>query len=367
MRIKKRLPFSIIAILVLTFNSCEPLFATDYTSQINALKEEITTYQNESARLQSEANTLQNELSALSVQKSQLQAQIDLNTAQVAQLEQEIAETQEEINYQKDLLANNLVNLYVDNTVSPLEMLASSDNISEYIDKQEYREAIRSSLQDSIAEVKDLEQQLNDQKTETERALADQQAQKEQLTATEEEQSLLLAQTQGQEEAYQQLTADKEAELTAAYAAQAEEMRRLASGSIYTGGTGGYPWAGVGGSVSTYYHCFGYDNWGMCIRQCVSYAAWKVYATRGYMYYWGGHGNAYLWPSNARAEGIAVDSTPQVGDIAYWPVGTYGHVMYVEKVNGSSIEISEYNYVPGEYSYRVVNNYSSLGYQFIHF
>lgn len=364
---KKRLIFSVVAISVLAFHSCEPLFATDYQSQINALKNEIATYQEETARLQTEANTLQNKLSTLAVEKDQIQTQINLSAAKISQLEQEIIETQEEIERQKGLLANSLVNLYVDNSVTPLEMLASSDNISEYIDKQEYRESLRSGLQSSIAQVKILEQELNDQKADAERVLADQQSQRTQLTQKEEEQALILAQTQGQEQAYQNLTVEKEAELAAAYAAQAAEMQRLARGSVYTGGTGGYPWAGVGGPVSGHYHCFGLDDWGMCIRQCVSYTAWKVAVTRGYMYYWGGHGNANLWPSNARAEGIPVDGNPQVGDVAYWPVGKYGHVMYVEKVNGSSIEISEYNYVPGEYSYRVVDNYASLGYQFIHF
>src|SRR6185503_7811051 len=115
---------------------------------------------------------------------------------------------------QKTLLGNNLVALYLDNSVSPLEMLASSKNISEYIDKQEYRDTIRASLQESIAQVKQLEKDLNKQKKDTEAALADQKTQRDELAAKENEQALLLAQTQGQEAAYQSMVQQNKSQIS---------------------------------------------------------------------------------------------------------------------------------------------------------
>lgn len=105
------------------------------------------------------------------------------------------------------------------------------------------------------------------------------------------------------------------------------------------------------------------DPWGMYNRECVSFAAYKV-SLRRTMPNWGGHGNAFQWPGNARAAGIPVDSTPRVGDVAILTTG-FGHAMYVEAVNGSYITVSQFNYNnTGEFSRLVV---PSDGLQFIHF
>ena len=98
------------------------------------------------------------------------------------------------------------------------------------------------------------------------------------------------------------------------------------------------------------------DNWGMYNRECVSYTAWKVYQTFGYMPYWGGSGNANQWPGDARAAGIATGSTPRVHSVAIWNVGAFGHAMWVEGVSGNTIYVSQYNYdYQGHYSEMSIN------------
>lgn len=93
------------------------------------------------------------------------------------------------------------------------------------------------------------------------------------------------------------------------------------------------------------------DSWGMYNRECVSYAAWKVYQTYGTMPYWGGVGNANEWPGDARRAGIPTGSTPQVHSVAISLHGYYGHAMWVEKVSGNMIYVSQYNYdLHGHYS-----------------
>ena len=93
------------------------------------------------------------------------------------------------------------------------------------------------------------------------------------------------------------------------------------------------------------------DNWGMYNRECVSYTAWKVYETFGHMPYWGGVGNANQWPADARAAGIPTGSTPKVHSVAVSMRGYYGHTMWVEKVKGNKIYVSQYNYdLQGRYS-----------------
>ncbi|MEJ0073351.1 MAG: CHAP domain-containing protein [Candidatus Saccharibacteria bacterium] len=93
------------------------------------------------------------------------------------------------------------------------------------------------------------------------------------------------------------------------------------------------------------------DSWGMYNRECVSYAAWKVYQTYGSMPYWGGVGNANEWVRDAQKAGIPTGTTPQVHSVAISMAGYYGHAMWVEKVSGNMIYVSQYNYdLHGHYS-----------------
>lgn len=93
------------------------------------------------------------------------------------------------------------------------------------------------------------------------------------------------------------------------------------------------------------------DSWGMYNRECVSYAAWKVYQTYGYMPFWGGVGNANQWPSDARRAGITTSSVPKVHSVAISMYGYYGHAMWVEAVSGNMVYVSQYNYdLHGHYS-----------------
>ena len=63
--------------------------------------------------------------------------------------------------------------------------------------------------------------------------------------------------------------------------------------------------------------------------------------------YWG---NANQWVASARAEGFSVGTTPQVGAVAVWVGGAYGHVAVVTAVESSTnIQVSESNYMGRRY------------------
>lgn len=81
--------------------------------------------------------------------------------------------------------------------------------------------------------------------------------------------------------------------------------------------------------------------------QCTDYVARKVIIT------W--RGNANQWLRNAAAQGYRVDKVPVVGSILVTNESRYGHVAYIEEVNGEGIYISEWNYV-GRYklTYRTI-------------
>lgn len=62
--------------------------------------------------------------------------------------------------------------------------------------------------------------------------------------------------------------------------------------------------------------------------------------------YWG---NANQWLYSASAAGFRTGSTPQVGAVAVWTAGYYGHVAVVTHVNGSQIQVVESNYAGNQY------------------
>ena len=335
----------------------QPVKAVDYEAQKAAIRKQIQGYQSEAGKLSDKADTLQNKLNVLANEKATIQAQIDLSQTQYDKLKKEIKENEEKIAENKVALGETIATMYVDDSISPLEMLASSSSIGDYVDKQEYRSTVRDNLNKTIKDIKVLKKKLEEQKVAVERELKNQENQRELLASKEAEQQKLLAETRGKEANYKKIAAEKQAELSAVQAAQARANCQ-ASGGNWSGGSCNFPsWSGGGGAMSGTPGGGGYpgmwanapinayiDDWGLYSRQCVSYTAWKVASTGRFVPHFGGAGNANQWPSTVAAYGIESGSTPKAGSVAMMNVGVYGHTMYVESVNGDgTITVSDYN------------------------
>jgi len=86
-----------------------------------------------------------------------------------------------------------------------------------------------------------------------------------------------------------------------------------------------------------------FDPWGMYNRECVSFVAWRLHSRNGYEMPF--HDDALNWGPRARARGVTVDRIPTVGSVAWY---AYGHVAWVEAVNGDgTIIVEEYNWRVG--------------------
>lgn len=315
--------------------------ADRFDEQINALNQQTAQTQqqdqlaeNEAANLQAVVSRIQGEITAIEQQIAANQAKRDETVTKIAEAEAELAK-------QKKLLGENIKAMYMEGDISTIEMLASSKDLSHFVDKQQYRESIQDKIKDTLDTVTALNAQLKTDKENIDKLLADQQAMQTQLDSQRSEHNRLLALNQDQQAEYEQSIKANNTKIA--------ELRRqqIAANARFTSGSGvkknipdttGYPWANAPfpNEIS--------DPWGMYQRQCVSYTAWKVWKNGRHMPYWGGRGNANQWDDNARAEGIPVDSKPRVGDIAVSNSGYYGHVMYVEAVyDDGTIYISQYN------------------------
>lgn len=116
-------------------------------------------------------------------------------------------------------------------------------------------------------------------------------------------------------------------------------VTHYASNSDNSYGSSGYsnfrPYYGGGGNHFPY----GYCTWYVASKRSVPW-----------------HGNANQWLWNSRAMGYGTGRSPRVGAIMVTNESWYGHVAYVESVNGNTVTISEMNYAGwGKVNYRTVS------------
>lgn len=328
------------------------VFARDYEAEIKAKEQEASKYNSEASRLGEMAGNLQSELDKINSQITTIQGQIVDSQKKIDNLNAQIKKNEILIKQRRKAMGQVLADMHVDDQISPLEMLASSNSIGDYIDKQEQRSSLRTSLNGKIKEIKALQKKLEENKKLVENTLRDQESQRNVLSSKQSEKAKLVADTKNDQNAYSALAQKRNSEVAKLREEQAAANRRaLGNGVSIPGGIpggGGYPGVWANAPLDAYV-----DPWGLYTRECVSYVAWKIHSTGRYVPHFGGAGNANQWPSTAARHGISSGSTPKAGAAALMNIGYYGHVMYVESVNGDgTITVSDYNFAwDGLYRY----------------
>jgi surface antigen/peptidoglycan hydrolase CwlO-like protein len=355
----------LIAVLGLGMGLRQPVRADSVSDQINALQQQNAANNNAVANLQNQATSYQDAINQLQAAISALQIQIDANQAQQADLQNQINAAQAQLDQQKALLGDDIRQMYLEGQTTTLEMLASIKNLSDFVDKQQYRNSVQDKITNTLHTITDLKHQLSDKKQQVEALLATQQSQQAQQQASRNEQASLLSYNQDQQAAFNQQTRNNQSKIDALIASQRKANFSPDGGYYFIhfpGNVGSfnpsnYAYANSGFGMSPGPGCVdndGPDRWGYCTRQCVSYAAWAVRASgRSSDAQISGWGNARDWVAAAYARGIPVSRTPQAGDIAISTSGYWGHAMYVESVSGGRFNTSEYNtYLTGQLSYQ---------------
>jgi peptidoglycan hydrolase CwlO-like protein len=329
--------------------------------QIDRLAAENAANERALTDLSAQATSYQDAIKRLEGEIVMLNGKIADNQAKQASLQEQIRLKQLELEKQKGYLGDILKNMYVKEQITTIEMLATSKDLSAFIDAETYRTSVQNNIQKTLAEITRLQRQLSEQKIQVDQLLAEQRTQQAQLEGVRAEQSRLLALNQAEQAAFNARTAANQNKIDELIAEQA----RLNSPNIvaelyflrFPGRPGAfnpnaYPYKNGAFSMRDG-PCMdgdGPDQWGYCYRQCVSYAAWAVEASgRSAPRY---YGDAKSWVLAAWRDRIPVyTSNPQPGDVAISTGGNWGHAMYVEKVNGNQIYVSQYNAeLTGRYS-----------------
>lgn len=350
-----------------TTHYVQTAIAQSVWEQIESLENENQQSLTAIEKLQSQATSYEDAIKKLEAQIADLQRQINANAKEQDRLKQEIAKAEAELEKQKNLLGENIRAMYVEGDMSTIEMLASSNDLSEFVDKEQYRNSVKDKISATVTKINEIKHQLRGQKELVDKLLADQNNQRAELAQSKIEQSELLSFNQSQQSAFNAKVQENQAKIDELIASQIAANSSLQGlqfiripGSVkpHNVNVDDYPYRNAGHSQIDE-PCFGPprttdspDPWGYCTRQCTSYVAWAIERSgRDAPRYWG---DAKMWALRAPSSWRV--SAPRMGDIAVSTAGTWGHVMYVEKVQGGRMLVSEYNSaLTGRYSTRWID------------
>lgn len=375
-RIKKlsSVGFGILAAAMIVSVSAPTVivYAQSLQEQINQLNQQNSQTQAQRDALSSEAVSLEDKINKLAAQIESYQKQINENETKIAELKVKIAEKEAELAKQKALLGENIKTMYVEGDISTIEMLASSKNLSEFVDKQQYRTSVKNKIVTTLEKITELKQQLKAESDTLAARVEDQKKNQAALDAQRAEQNSILGLNNAQRAELDGQIKGNNKKIEELRRQQVLENLRLFGGGGGTIGGGGYPWGtapclhtgqvdgpcpnydwAVNGSI------WNYQTGGYGYRNCTDWVAYRILSTGRYIS--PGLGNAKDWDDR-----MPSDNKPRAGDAAVSNAGYYGHVMYVEAVNGDgTITISDYNRAgTGKYSTSTI---SPSGLSFIHF
>lgn len=359
----------LLSALVLTQGASLVNVHADTTDdKIAAQNNKINSLNAQQQAAQAQVDQIQSQVSAIKSQQEKLQAENEKLTAESEKLSAEIDELSKNIVARNESLANQARSAQTSGTVtSYINTIVNSSSITEAISRVTAMNEIIS------ANNKMLEQQKADKEAITEKQIANNEAINtviaNQQTLADDAQALTTkeaelkvaqinlaaekASAEGEKNSLleQKAAAQKAAEAAAAAEAayrsqQASQLQAIqASGNTNLSAqiqavSGGTPAAAPAPAATVSNVSYSSDASTYPVGQC-TWGAKTLAPWAGN--YWGNGGQ---WAASAAAAGFRVGSQPQVGAIACWTDGGYGHVAVVTAVQSStSIQVSEANYL----------------------
>lgn len=309
------------------------------------------------------AQTLEGEVARLNSEIAALEDEIARNQAIANDLNDQITLNSEKLSLQQVALAKMLVKMHFESETDAITMLASSESLSDYAEKQTRQNNAQIQITASAKAIRELKEELEKQKISIDALIASTELSRNEITARRNQQYELIARYENDSAAYANDAAAARETMQREIAA---EIARYNSGGIVGEGYNSYPWANRCPQDN-----IGYIVVGGYVCQCTSYAGYKTQERWGY--YISNWGNAYSWGNSATRAGFVVNDTPAPHTVGYSTSGQWGHVVWIESVNANgTVNLTEYNNpsssksgLPGDFGARY--NVDPRTYRYIHF
>jgi len=322
-----------------------------YQEKINQTKDQINS-------LKLQINILDNRINQARLEIEQTEIKIDKTNIEIYEVRDKIKQKKEEIEKQKQVAGEAIKYMYEEGETPFVVTLFSSSTFSQILDRNEYLSTVERRVQRAIEtieikkrELQEKNQELKNKNIELNSLKKEHQNRLSNLDTQTLVKNKLLATTKGEERVYEKKLSDL------------NKRQMSISGwlneRVYQSGSTNTNWDG---------NCISgcrpglVDGW--CHPQCVAYVVWRVGVS---------YGNGCDWTRAPNAWRYIGGRRPQAGDVMSWPsyfmgTGIYGHVAYIESVNGNNITISESNWAcPCCYSRRVLNLNNYHGAYFLDF
>lgn len=204
--------------------------ADKYSNQINELEKQNQDAEEHVHELIFLADDIEGVIAELQANIDKLQVKIAENQQKSDQLKVDIAEAEKELAYQKDVLGKNIKAMYLEGQITTLEMLATSKDLSQFVDKQQYRDVVKNKIKDQVDEITALRLQLKTQREEVEELIRQDQQLREEIAAQKSEQNRLLQLNYQEQAEFNQKIAQNNKKITELREAQAALYRAINNG-----------------------------------------------------------------------------------------------------------------------------------------
>lgn len=217
----------------------------DIDQQIDVLQEAILRKQKDELTLESQIALIEDDIQKTANELEKSQLELDKLNLELRGLDLKIEETTSDMAVTRTRVGETLRLLYQSERKNPLEITLGSETLSDFFSEITYQKTLQTSLQDDLTQLASLNQRLNEQRSDTaikrkEVALSEQklEATKQSLEGERNLKDEYLEQTQLDEEKFQDLVKDAQAEQTRVNAeiaaledkvqGQIEELRKKA-------------------------------------------------------------------------------------------------------------------------------------------
>ncbi len=193
---------------------------TDLQNKINDLQSKVSDLQGQEKTLSSQIAVMNNQINLTELRIASTEQQITELTLDIDTTTKKIDHVEKSLDNLSKVLINRIVATYMAGSASEFQVLASSNDISDFVKRANYlriaQEHDKKLIYDTVQAKNDYANQkeiFQDKKSQTEKLQADLTAYSSQLEVEKQTKNRLLSETQGSEANYQSLLAQAKAQL----------------------------------------------------------------------------------------------------------------------------------------------------------